>query len=61
MPTAALLAQWYEFMYGVVGQTYHLMFRNQNLYRTFDVLLPKLISDKLDVAELAITERSSSR
>lgn len=54
MPTAKLLAQFNEFMGEIVAQTQNLMFRNRNLRRTRDLLLPKLISGELDVAELEI-------
>ncbi len=41
-------------MQNVIAQIQNLIFKNRNLRRTRDLLLPKLISGELDVADLDI-------
>ena len=55
IPPRSILGQFNEFMSEIVNQLHNLIFRNQALCNTRDMLLPKLISGELDVSELDIT------
>jgi type I restriction enzyme S subunit len=54
LPPQPILGQFNEFMNGIVSQLHNFVFRNQNLRRTRDLLLPRLISGEMDVSELDI-------
>ena len=54
VPPSSLLAQFQHLITDIVEQTQNLMFRNRNLRRTRDLLLPRLVSGELDVSELEI-------
>jgi type I restriction enzyme, S subunit len=54
MPPPPILSQLNEFIVEIVSQIHNFIFRIQNLRRTRDLLLPKLISGAVDVSELDI-------
>jgi type I restriction enzyme S subunit len=54
MPRQPIFGQFNEFMNDIVNQLHNFVFRNQNLRRTRDLLLPRLISGEVDVSELEI-------
>jgi type I restriction enzyme S subunit len=54
MPCQSILGQFNEFMSDIVNQLHNVVFRNQTLRRTRDLLLPSLISGEVDVSELDI-------
>jgi type I restriction enzyme, S subunit len=54
VPPQDLLSQFQRLIIDIVEQTQNLMFRNRNLRRTRDLLLPRLVSGELDVSELEI-------
>jgi type I restriction enzyme S subunit len=54
IPPLPLLIRFDEFMKYVVNQIQNMIFRNRNLRRTRDLLLPKLISGEVDVSSLDI-------
>ncbi len=56
VPPSSLLAQFQHLITDIVEQTQNLMFRNRNLRRTRDLLLPRLVSGELDVSELELAE-----
>jgi len=54
LPETAVLERFNQFVNDSLAQIHNLIFRNINLRQTRDLLLPKLISGELDVAEFAI-------
>jgi type I restriction enzyme, S subunit len=54
MPPQPILGRFNEFMCDTVSQIHNLVFRNQSLRSTRDLLLPRLISGELDVSEMDI-------
>ena len=54
LPPEPLLAQFNELVVATVSLIQNMIFRNRNLRRTRDLLLPKLVSGKVDVSELDI-------
>ncbi len=52
IPPPFFLDQFNGFVGGVVDQLQNLLLRNNNLHRTRDLLLPKLISGEIDVCAL---------
>jgi type I restriction enzyme, S subunit len=54
LPPAALLSRFSDFIHDTVGLIQNLVFKNRNLRRTRDLLLPKLISGALDVSKPGI-------
>ena len=55
IPSTPLAAQFENIAGPIVDEICLLSIKNQNLRRTRDLLLPKLISGELDVSELDIT------
>ena len=51
-PPINLLRRFNELVDVIVAQTRNLMFRNVNLRTQRDLLLPKLVSGKIDVSEI---------
>jgi type I restriction enzyme S subunit len=49
-----ILSQFSEVVQDIVAQIHNLIFRNRNLRRTRDLLLPRLISGDLDVSRLEV-------
>ena len=54
LPPAHLLQEFNDFVENIVSQIQHLIFKNINLCKTRDLLLPKLISGQIDVENLEI-------
>lgn len=52
VPPASLLRPFEEFVTNAVTSIHNLIFRNRNLRRTRDLLLPKLVSGEIDMAAL---------
>lgn len=55
IPPQPILSQFNKFMGEMVIQLHNFIFRNRNLSRTRDLLLPKLISGEVDVSGLDIS------
>lgn len=53
-PPDELTTRFNDIINDIVAQTQTLMFKNQNLRQTRDLLLPKLISGEIDVSEMEI-------
>jgi type I restriction enzyme S subunit len=53
VPTASLASRFDETVEPLLAQIVNLAKRNQNLRRTRDLLLPKLMSGEIDVSQLA--------
>ncbi len=58
MPPAPLLARFNKQMQSTVDLIQNLIFKNRNLRRSRDLLLPKLISGEVDVSKLEIESLS---
>ena len=54
VPSYQILDEFNRIIYEIVHSLHNLLFRNNNLRKTRDMLLPKLISGELDVSELEI-------
>jgi type I restriction enzyme, S subunit len=54
VPPPSLLTNFNSFLKNNLGLIENLIFRNRNMRKTRDLLLPKLISGELDVSELGI-------
>ena len=54
IPPDQITQRFSSFVRHVVDKIHNLIFRNRNLRQTRDLLLPKLISGKIDVSELTI-------
>ena len=54
IPPSPILNRFNEFVREVVMQIQNLIYRNRNLRQTRDLLLPKLISEEVDVERLDI-------
>lgn len=54
IPPPPILTRFDEFIRDAVNQIQNMIFRNRNLHRTRDLLLPKLISGEVDVSNLEI-------
>jgi type I restriction enzyme, S subunit len=54
MPPAPLLSKFSAFVNEAIALVQNLVFKNRNLRRTRDLLLPKLVSGALDVSKLDI-------
>jgi len=54
IPLESILSQFNEFIENTVAQIQNMIFRNHNLRRTRDLLLPCLISGEIDVSDLLI-------
>lgn len=55
-PNKEILNQFNNFINSIISQTRTLMFKNRNLRKTRDLLLPKLISGEIDVSDMSIPE-----
>jgi type I restriction enzyme S subunit len=58
IPPAHLLSRFNTLGQEIVVQIQNMIFRNRNLRRTRDLLLPRLISGEVDVSELEINMRA---
>jgi type I restriction enzyme S subunit len=54
IPPTHLLSQFNQLVQDTVAQIQNMIFRNQNLRRTRDLLLPRLTSGEIDISELEI-------
>ena len=54
IPSSILLHQFNDFVQAVIAEIHNLIFKNINLRKTRDLLLPKLISGEIDVEKLEI-------
>ena len=54
LPKDGILKQFNDLMQPSIDQIVNLIFKNINLKQTRDLLLPRLISGKIDVSELEI-------
>jgi type I restriction enzyme, S subunit len=61
MPPQPILGQFNDFINEIISLLHNFIFRNRNLRRTRDLLLPRLISSAVDVSELDIKISEESR
>jgi len=54
LPPQPMLSRYNQSVEDIVAQIQNMIFRNRNLRRTRDLLLPRLISGEVDVSELKI-------
>jgi type I restriction enzyme S subunit len=54
IPPDTLLSQFNSLVEDIVALIHNMILRNRNLHRTRDLLLPRLVSGKLDVSNLPI-------
>ena len=59
IPPEQIMSRVSNLMCEVVENIHNLIFQNKNLSQTRDLLLPKLISGKIDVSELDIDPKSN--
>jgi type I restriction enzyme S subunit len=52
LPSQPMLSRYNELVENIVAQIQNMIFRNRNLRRTRDLLLPRLISGEVDVSDL---------
>jgi type I restriction enzyme S subunit len=60
IPPQSIFQRFQELIEAVVDQIHNLIFKNKNLQKTRDLLLPRLISGELDVSELDISANNDA-
>jgi type I restriction enzyme, S subunit len=54
LPPSEIVSQFNTLVHDSIASIHNLIFRNRNLRRTRDLLLPKLLAGELNISELAI-------